>query len=79
MENTPPGNKNSIHYRIQIEGILKEKWINWFNGQLVGAISPDPSTNLTVFHVNVPDQAALRGVVNKIWDLNLAVVSIVRQ
>jgi len=63
-------------YQIKIQGRLEEKWAEWFNGTLVEKIKPNANSLDTQLIIMVPDQAALRGVVNKIWDLNLKLISI---
>jgi hypothetical protein len=78
MENTHSGRENKSRYQILIEGMLSAEWADWLNGQQVGSICPDPSANLTRIIVEIPDQAALRGLVNKIWDLNLVIISVCR-
>jgi len=60
-------------YRIEIEGELGETWSDWFNGMSLSVAGDPPVTTLTG---PVPDQAALRGLLNKIWDLNLVLVSV---
>jgi hypothetical protein len=65
-----------MHYEIKIIGELDERWSNWFNGVMISSLRSDdiiPETTITVL---VPDQARLRGVLNKIWDLNLTLISI---
>ena len=63
-------------YQITVRGKLDERWSDWFSGlTVVGAGEGDspPETILT----GAIDQAALRGILNKIWDLNLTLISIV--
>ena len=63
-------------YRIQVQGILDDLWSDWFSDLSVDAgdeRSDAPVTTLT----GPIDQAALRGILNRIWDLNLSVVSVV--
>jgi len=65
-------------YQVKVEGILDEQWSDWFNGLTieVGSGSDDPlATTLTVA---VSDQAKLRGILSRIWDLNLTVISVAR-
>lgn len=57
-------------YRIQVEGLLDHKWVAWFNGM---SIAFDGST--TTLIGPVADQAALRGILCKLWDLNLNLIS----
>jgi hypothetical protein len=68
-------NPNTI-YKITIQGHLREKWAEWFNAAIIEIVYPAEDTNTTTLTVAVPDQAALRGVVNKLWDLNLTLISL---
>lgn len=71
--------KESLQYRIVIRGELDDGWSEW-----LGDVSLDRpnrihgSGNTTIFS-EIPDQAALRGILNKIWDLNLTLISVNRQ
>ncbi|OQY18769.1 MAG: hypothetical protein B6I34_10300 [Anaerolineaceae bacterium 4572_32.1] len=60
-------------YRIRVEGKLDEGWSDWFDGMTVTFESD--TTTLTG---TVADQAALRGILTKIWDLNLTLISVKR-
>ena len=57
-------------YQIKVRGRLDEKWSDWFNGMTI--TSERDITTLT----GAVDQAKLRGIVSKIWDLNLTVISV---
>jgi hypothetical protein len=62
-------------YQIKVQGNLDERWSDWFSGLtvIVGAESETPPvTTLT----GSMDQATLRGILNKIWDLNLTLISV---
>ena len=63
-------------YKIVIEGHLKQKWAEWLNG-MVFKIENLTNPNVTAITVRIPDQAALRGILNKLWDLNLTVISMI--
>jgi hypothetical protein len=58
-------------YRIRVQGVLDAKWTSWFEGFTIEEIEGD--TLLTGLFI---DQAALRGALNKLWDLNLNLISI---
>ena len=61
-------------YRIVVQGNLDPSWSDWFSGMAIAfTAGPDgaPTTTLTGA---VPDQAALRGILSKLWDLNLALL-----
>jgi hypothetical protein len=60
-------------YQIRVSGQLDDRWSDWFGGL---AISVTP--NETLLSGPVADQAALRGVLEKIWDLNLVVLAVTR-
>lgn len=63
-------------YTINIKGHLKEKWAEWLDGMVV-RIENLPRENITAITVRIPDQAALRGILNKLWDLNLTLLSVI--
>ena len=60
-------------YQIKMQGRLDESWSGWFNGM---AITFDSVT--TTLTGPVADQPALRGILTKLWDLNLALISVTR-
>lgn len=69
-------NPSATVYHIEIEGSLKAGWMAWLNG-MATSIQPHPTNpGHTTITAQVPDQAALRGLLNKIWDLNLTVISV---
>jgi len=62
-------------YEIRVMGRLDEKWADWFGGMDIATGSSQGSP-ITVLTGPVVDQAALRGLLAKIWDLNLTVTSV---
>lgn len=66
-------------YHIEIEGRLDTRWSSWFNNMTITVEDRDPDLFVTVLDGTVPDQASLRGILNKIWDLNLSLISVNRQ
>lgn len=61
-------------YEIRIEGHLAEGWSEWFEGL---AIYKDPCGE-TVLTGALSDQSALFGVLTRIHDLNLTLISVFR-
>jgi hypothetical protein len=61
-------------YEIRVEGHLADRWSEWFEGLTI-CKQPDGETTLTGLLV---DQAALFGVLIRIHDLNLVLISIAR-
>ena len=60
-------------YQIKMQGRLDESWSGWFNGM---AVTSDGDT--TTLTGAVADQSALRGILSKLWDLNLVLISVIR-
>jgi hypothetical protein len=65
-------------YEIQVRGELDRDWQQWFNGLDVTPAAPGEQPPTTVLVGPVPDQAALRGMLCKLWDLNLTLISLRR-
>jgi hypothetical protein len=61
-------------YKIHIEGPLDETWSAWFDGL---AITPAADGG-TLLSGPLEDQAALHGILMKIRDLGLTLVSVTR-
>ena len=67
------GMKNEhTHYHIRIKGHLDTRWQDWFDGLTI-TLTEDGDTFLSGFIV---DQAALHGVLKKIRNLGLAIISV---
>ena len=62
-----------VHYRIRLKGYLDNKWSDWFEQMTIS--SEDGETILTG---QVADQAALHGLLIRIRDLNLLLLSVER-
>jgi hypothetical protein len=63
-------------YRIRVRGRLDERWSDWFNDLTVETVNEGENLPVTII-TGVIDQAALRGILNKVWDLNLSLISVV--
>ena len=61
-------------YRIRVAGRLDERWSSWF-GDLALTVDEDGTTGLTGV---VPDQAALHGLLGRVRDLGLPLLSVLR-
>ena len=60
-------------FLILVNGKLDPKWAIWLD---VAGIQAEDNPTRTKISVAVPDQAALRGVMNKLWDLNLSIIEL---
>jgi hypothetical protein len=61
-------------YRIRVQGQLDQRWSEWFGGVTVAA----QDNGETVLTAPVPDQAALHGLLGRIRDLGLPLLSLSR-
>ena len=60
-------------YEIRVEGVLDEYWTAWFGGLQVTSAGTD-----TIISGLMTDQSALHGVLVKISDLGLRLISVRR-
>jgi hypothetical protein len=63
-----------VHYEIRVEGILDGRWSAWFDGLRV---TGDASGQTTIAGP-VADQAALHGLLARVRDLGLPLLSVRR-
>jgi hypothetical protein len=68
----------STYYKITIDDRLDAHWGEWFSDYIQCIRYPEADVNLTELTLQIPDQAALRGILNWMWDLNLILISVVR-
>ena len=59
-------------YEIRLKGHLEARWAAWFDGLSLA----HQSDGTTVIHGSVVDQAALHGLLSKVRDLGLPLVSV---
>ena len=72
---TPEGDRpGSGRYEIRLTGHLHARWAAWFDGQTVR----HESDGTTVISGPVVDQAALHGLLQRVRDLGLPLVSVTR-
>src|SRR3954463_7536346 len=61
-------------YEIRIQGHLENHWAAWFDGLILTY----RSDGTTVLHGLVTDQAALHGLLHKVRDVGLPLISVTR-
>jgi hypothetical protein len=64
-------------YEIRVQGELDQDWTDWFDdGQRVSALDIHAERGVTTLTGKVADQPALFGLLLKIRDLSLALLSV---
>jgi hypothetical protein len=69
-----PATGGATRYEIRVEGVLDSRWEAWFDGLQV--ISEDEQT---VISGPLADQSALHGLLAKVRDLGLCLISVRRR
>jgi hypothetical protein len=62
-------------YQIKIKGVLDESWSNWLGGVDICVEQMENEGVVTTLTVDFIDQATLFGILDRIRDLNLTLVS----
>jgi len=70
----PTNEGGGENYEIRLKGRLDARWVAWFDG--LGLTHE--GDGITVIHGPVADQAALHGLLSKVRDLGLPLVSVTR-
>jgi hypothetical protein len=71
-EASAPGNAAVTEYEIRVAGHLAPRWSAWFDG---AAIATDDD-GTTVIRGPVVDQAALHGLIQKLRDVGIPLISL---
>ena len=64
-------------YQIKVMGGLNKRWAEWFDGMSIECMPEDNGAFVTTLTGHVADQAALHGLLMRIRDLNLRLISVV--
>jgi hypothetical protein len=67
------GSQSPARYEIRAEGVLDKRWTAWFEGLQVTR-----EGSQTVISGPLPDQPALHGVLIKVRDLGMCLISVRR-
>jgi hypothetical protein len=74
MFDSYPANVGRAHYQIVVAGQLDPAWAEWFGDFAISCPTPDAS----LLDGHVVDQSALYGLLGRLHDFNLALLSVLR-
>jgi hypothetical protein len=72
--NQPASPSRSAYYEIRVEGQVDSSWSEWFDGLDVTL----QKNGETLIAGPIPDQAVLQGILTKVFNLRLPLVSVKR-
>lgn len=65
-----------VTYQIKVQGRLEEKWSTYFGHMTIATQSDEQGPTITTLTGAVADQAALHGLLSRIRDLGLLLLSV---
>jgi hypothetical protein len=65
-------------YSITLQGRLDEAWGKWLTGLTIDITADEHGSCVTKLTGTIVDQAALRGLLNQLWDWNLTLITVTR-
>lgn len=74
MQHPRPG--QPAYYEITVAGSLDASWSEWFEDLVIEQGSSPDGIGQTCLHGWIVDQARLRSILNRLWDLNLTLLSV---
>jgi hypothetical protein len=73
MSDVPSGRGDAVQqYEIRVKGHLTSRWAEWFDGMTLTC----HGDGTTVLHGTVADQSALHGLLRKLNDLGVPLLSV---
>jgi hypothetical protein len=72
----PPNFSGRGTYEIKVKGHLDERWSLWFEGVTINTDFGQDGTPVTTFTGPMVDQAALHGVLARIRDIHMPLLSV---
>ncbi|MBN2149665.1 MAG: hypothetical protein JW726_19915 [Anaerolineales bacterium] len=73
-QSTPP--RISRRYQITVEGKIDSSWSDWLCGMQPTSWQESDGRQMTTLRGVLADQAALRGLLTRLWDLNLVLCAL---
>lgn len=70
--------REGSRFRIEVSGVIDETWARWLGVASIVHSTNDEGERVSLLFGCTPDEPGLRGIMAKLWDLNLEVLSIVK-
>jgi len=61
-----------LHTEVRVKGVIEKRWADWFEGLTISTLAADE----TVLTGELPDQAALYGLLARLRDLRFDLRSV---
>ncbi|MEP0131753.1 MAG: hypothetical protein ABJJ25_10370 [Eudoraea sp.] len=68
--------QESAIYKIKVEGVLQENWIEKFQGLKISVERSLNGKPVSVLRGKINDQSALSGLLNMLYDYNMTILSV---
>jgi len=65
-------------YQIQVQGLISERWVDWFDGMTITGESSGGELVITTLVGEIEDQAALMGLMQKLYSLGHSLLEVRR-
>ena len=78
MKRSYPAGSDQATYQIRVRGKLDKRWPDWVGGMTLAFERVEDDRTVTVLTGTVADQAMLRGILARLWDSNLTLLSVAR-
>ena len=65
-------------YEIQVQGAIDPRWAGGVDDLAISVGQGRDDYPVTILKATMVDQAALRGLLTRLWDLNLTILSVLR-
>jgi hypothetical protein len=70
--------QNEARYEIRVGGHLDQRWLDWFEGIEITQSFNQNGSPITVLTGTIVDQAALHGILARVRDIGIPIISVNR-
>ena len=70
--------QNGARYEIRVSGHLDQRWLDWFEGMDIRKDFDPNGSPITILTGTIVDQAALHGILARVRDIGIPIISVNR-